>query len=81
MQQTELERIAQSAADRAVSRVFENLGVDPSNPDDLFQLRSDIEFLRNARRGASHGMKLFFTSLFAALGMAAWIGWNALIGK
>ena len=81
MSQTDLERIAQAAADRAVARTFEHLGVDPSDPDDLFQLRQDIEFLRQARKGASHGMRIFFSSLLAALGMAAWLGWNALLGK
>ncbi len=77
----DLERIAQAAADRAVSRVFENLGVDPLNPDDLFELRRDIEFLRDARKGARHGLRMFFSAILAALAMASWIGWNALIGK
>lgn len=77
----DLERIAQAAADRAVKRVFENLGLDPADPDHIFELRRDLDFIRNARRGASHGMKLFFTSILAALGMAAWLGWNAILGK
>ncbi|WP_322893460.1 MULTISPECIES: hypothetical protein [unclassified Yoonia] len=76
-----MRQIAQEAADRAVSRVFQNLGVDPNSPDDIFQLRSDIEFLRQARRGTSYGLKTFFSALVAALGMAAWLGWDALIGK
>jgi hypothetical protein len=80
-QNPDLERIAQAAADKAVKRVFENLGLDPADPDHIFELRRDLDFIRSARRGANHSMKLFFSGLLAALGMAAWLGWNAILGK
>jgi len=78
--EAEVKTVAQEAADRAVARVFEHLGVDPHDHDDIYRLRQNLEFLEQARAGARHGLKALASAILAALGLATWLGFNLLLG-
>ena len=80
MTEAEVTVVAQEAADRAVARVFEHLGVDPHDHDDIYRLRQNLDFLEQARSGAWYGLKALALAILSALGLATWLGFQLLIG-
>jgi hypothetical protein len=67
MTDTEIQRIAERAADAAVDKMLLRLGIDPDNPAELPARKLDLEYLRRMRLGSDLFKKQAFTVIASAV--------------
>lgn len=77
MTDREIEELAERAADRAVDRVFETLGIDLSSIQERRKLRDNLTWVGEFRAGALSANKVAWgTAITAVIGGGLWLLWE-----
>lgn len=69
----DIEAFAERAAEKAIERVFERMGIDTSDPKATIEIQRDFAFLRSIRNGASQ-VSIKALAMLAAMFLAAVLG-------
>ena len=72
---------ADSAADRAVSKVFSMLGVDVNKPESVEEFRMDIRFGSKVRKTADRMWMAVWAMAAAGIIYALWDGIKVKVGQ
>ena len=70
----------QKAAEIAVKKVFNILGVDVENPESVEEFRMDLRFGRRMRRASDRGMLAIVGAIATGLVIAFWTGITKILG-
>lgn len=71
----------ESAAERAVAKVFAILGVDVNKPESVEEFREDLRFGKRLRKAAGHGTLAVVSLLAAGMVAALWSGISIFLKK
>ena len=75
-----LSQAIDEAMDRAVHRVFSDLGVDVDNPADLQRFRNNLQFGESFRHAIERGFYAVLSTVVGAIGLAVWVVFKERMG-
>ena len=78
MTKSEMETIADGAADKAINRLFLTLGYNLSDPGAIIKLQDDMKHIRRWREATDQAKQHAFKTVIAVLVSGA-LGWLGLI--